>query len=303
MRSVSLSSNADVLFQANAILAEGPIWDERLSCLYWVDIRRCRISRFALATGRQTGVWITPSRVGCIGLTQDAGQLIVGAGAEIAMLDLVTGEWSSLTSLPIATPRHRINDGRVDARGRFWVGTMIDDIHQPDRFIGGALFRVDPDGTVTQALADCELPNGIGWSPDGKTMYFNDTTTAATWSFDFDVATGTLENRRKLYDHSGGAGFPDGLSVDATGAVWTAQWDGWNIRRISPEGMLIAEYPMPVRRPTSTSFFGSALDRIVVTSATVDFASEDFRESPDAGSLFVLPAPGVAGLSEHYFAL
>lgn len=304
MHPVPSASAAATLFQANATLAEGPVWDARRGCLYWVDIRRCRISRLDPAAGRQTGVWITPARVGCLGLTRDPAVLVVAAGGEVALLDLDVGRWTPVARLPIEVPRCRANDGRVDSRGRLWVGTMIDDIHRPERFTGGALFRVDPDGRVSTHLADCELPNGLGWSPDDRTLYFNDTTTAATWAFDFDAGAGTIANRRRLYDHRDGAGLPDGLSVDGTGAVWSAQWDGWNLRRISADGRLLAEYPMPVRRPTSAAFFGPGLDRIAVTSATVDFTTQDYLDSPDAGSLLAMPAPlGARGQDEHHFAI
>jgi sugar lactone lactonase YvrE len=298
---IPTASPATVLFQANATLAEGPIWDGRAGCLYWVDIRRCRVSRFDAAMGRQTGVWITPARAGCIGLTRDPGRLIVAAGAEVALLTLGSGAWDVIAKLPIDAPRYRANDGRVDSSGRFWVGTMIDDIHRPTSFDGGALFRIDKNGSVTRTLDGCELPNGIGWSPDDSRMYLNDTTTAKTWQFAFDSLTGSLSDRQVFFDHSSGAGFPDGLSVDATGAVWSAQWDGWNVRRIAPDGKLLAEFPMPVRRPSSASFFGPVLDQMVVTSATVDFTSCDYRQSPDAGSLFAMPTPGITGQPENLF--
>ncbi|MEM7445327.1 MAG: SMP-30/gluconolactonase/LRE family protein [Pseudomonadota bacterium] len=292
----------EVLFQANATLAEGPIWDGRTRCLYWVDIRRARVSRFDLSAGRQTGVWIAPSRVGCVALTTDPGTLLVAAGATISTLDLATGGTETVAELPIDTARFRANDGRVDRLGRLWIGTMIDDIHAPDQFRDGQLFRVDPDSTVVPSGFEFELPNGLAWSGDGSLMYLNDTTAQTTYVFDYDLASGAVSNRRVLYDHGAGEGFPDGLSIDADGNLWSAQWDGWNIRKISPEARLLAEIPMPVRRPSSASFFGDALDRIVVTSATVDFQMKDFIDSPDAGSLFTMPA-NATGVPENLFQL
>lgn len=297
------SSPAGLLFQANAELAEGPIWDGRTGSLYWVDIRRCRVSRLAVAERAQTDVWITPARPGCIALTDDPDRLVVVAGADVALLDLATGDSERLAILPIETPRFRANDGRVDSRGRLWVGTMIDDIHRPESFRGGELFCVEASGRVTRAPFDFELPNGIGWSLDDQLLYLNDTTTGVTWSFDFDAVSGAIDNRRPFFDHRSGTGYPDGLSVDSAGAIWSAQWDGWNLRRIAPDGGLLAEFPMPVRRPSSATFFGDRLDQIAVTSATVDFTSEDFRMSPLAGALLEMPAPGMTGRAENRFAL
>ncbi|WP_223479366.1 SMP-30/gluconolactonase/LRE family protein [Oricola indica] len=293
--------NLDLLHQANATLAEGPVWDDRLACIYWVDIRRCRIARFETASMSQTGLWVTPNRPGCIGLTDDPGVLAVCHGADVSLLNTRSGTLSPLARLPIETPRYRANDGRVDCAGRLWVGTMIDDIHAPDSFSGGRLFAVGGDGTVTATDEDFELPNGMSWSPDQTTFYINDTTAAKTYRYDFDAKAGRISNRAVLYDHSGGEGFPDGLSIDCEGNIWSAQWDGWNVRKISPSGELLQEIPMPVRRPSSAAFFGEGMDQIVITSAAVDFTSDDFIKSPDAGSLFAMAAE-TQGLPEHRFA-
>lgn len=290
------------MFQANATLGEGPIWDPRSQNIYWIDIRRSRISRYNIKAGRQTGVWITAHRPGCIGLTLDENRLVVAAGNRVEILDLTTGRTEEIARLPIEASRFRANDGRVDRMGRFWVGTMIDDVHAPETFCDGALFRVDPDGSVFKVEDTLELPNGIGWNEDDTILYFNDTTTLKTFCFDFNSAAGTLSNRRVFYDHSGGEGYPDGLSVDTEGCVWSAQWDGWNIRKISPDGDLLEQFAMPVRRPSSAAFFGENLDQLVITSATVDFVTNDYLKSPDAGSLFSMRTD-TTGTQENFFAL
>ncbi len=300
--STTKPANVELLFQANATLGEGPVWDSRSGDLYWVDIRRRRISRYNFVKKRQTGVWITPNRTGCVALTNDPQKLLVVAREDVFVLDLQSGVTSEIASLPIDTARFRANDGRVDAKGRLWVGTMIDDVHEPDSFSGGQLFRVDPDGTIDCANYDFELPNGIDWNKDNTLMYMNDTTTLSTYCFDFDLAAGRLSNKRVFYDHSGGEGFPDGLSVDSDGCIWSAQWDGWNIRQISSDGELLQEFRMPIRRPSSAAFFGPQMSHIAITSATVDFTTQDFLASPSAGSLFSM-ATGTTGVAEHQFSL
>lgn len=301
MENLNGDGSVEILFQANSVLGEGPIWDDRVQVLYWVDIRQRRISRFDPALGRQTGVWIVPDRVGCLGLTGDPGRLIVGAGTEVFFLDLGSGRMAPLASLPIHRDQYRINDGRVDAAGRLWIGTMIDDIHAPEAYSGGQLFRVDCSGAVWATPDEFELPNGIVWSHDGDAMLINDTTACITYRYDFDVDTGELSSRAVFFDHSARDGFPDGLSIDTEGCLWSSQWDGWNIRRISPKAELLAEFRMPVRRPSSATFFGSGLDSIAITSATVDFSTEDFLLSPDAGSIFSMFAQGATGRPENRF--
>jgi sugar lactone lactonase YvrE len=294
--------NLEILHQANATLGEGPIWDSRLRCIYWVDIRRCRISRFDIPTMQQTGVWVTAKRPGCVGLTSDPTSLIVAAGSDIEILNTSTGATRHIAKLPIDAPTYRANDGRVDSMGRLWVGTMIDDVLAPERFTGGQLFCVDRDGSVRCLEDEFELPNGMGWSPDQSTFYINDTTAQKTYRYSYDAETGKMNNRTVLFDHSGLEGYPDGMSVDCESNIWSAQWDGWNIRKISPSGELLDEIAMPVRRPSSAAFFGDALNQIVITSATVDFSSDDFLKSPNAGSLFAMPSE-TPGLAEHRFAL
>jgi len=300
--SISKAEKVDVMFQANATLAEGPIWDDRRGCLYWLDIRRRRVSCLDPESGRQTGVWIMPKRPGCIALTSDPDKLLIAIGADIILLNLQTGAMSKIALLPIDALNFRANDGRVDAHGRLWVGAMIDDVHEPERFTGGRVFGVDPDGGVTELGYDFELPNGIGWSPDGALIYINDTTARVTYCFDFDAELGALSNQRVFFDHSEGEGFPDGLSVDECGCVWSSQWDGWNIRKISPDGVLLEEIPMPVRRPSSVTFFGPDMNRIAITSATVDFTTSDFLSSPDAGSILSMLTDSV-GRFENRFLL
>ena len=291
-----------LLFQSNNLLGEGPLWDSRCGDLYWIDIRRCRISRFNLGQNCQTGVWITPTRPGCIALTSDESKLLVAAREEIFILNLNNGKLSKIASLQIDRKLFRANDGRVDSAGCLWVGTMIDDIYAPEHFKGGQVFRIDPEGNTSSTNYEFELPNGIAWNSESTLMYINDTTSLFTYCFDFDLENGQLSNKRIFFDHSKGSGYPDGLFVDAENCVWSAQWDGWNIRKLSPDGKLIKEFQMPVRRPSSATFFGPNMNQIAITSATVDFSTEDFLKSPNAGSLFSMQTKST-GVVENQFPL
>ena len=291
-----------VLQQANAALGEGPVWDPRLEAIYWVDIRRCRIHRYSVAAGRQDGVWITRNSPGCVGLTTNPQVLVVAAGSEILLLDLVSGAERLLATLPLDPSLMRANDGRVDRNGRLWVGTMIDDIHAPAQFEGGRLFSVSSGGGVWDSGASFELPNGIGWSPDGDTLYLNDSTARKTFAFDFSPRTGAIGRQRVLFEHPAAEGLPDGLCVDSTGNVWSGQWNGWNIKKIAPDGRLLETIPTPVQRPSSVTFVGRDLGRMVVTSAANGFTTADFLEAPDAGSLFELLV-AATGQPENYFGL
>jgi len=286
--------------QANAVLGEGPVWDERSGSLFWLDIRRGEIYQHHLASGTQTGRWVLPERTGCLALTDDPNRLVVTAGGAIHWLDLETGALASIVAPEAERPLYRFNDGAVDPAGRLWLGSMIDDFHAQDRFEGGRVYCIDGDGGVTTLHEDYCLPNGIGWSPDGAEMYLNDTVALTTYAFDYDVATGTASARRRLVHHDGRNGFPDGLAVDADGNIWSAMWDGWCVEVHGPDGRFLDRFAMSVRRPSSLAFAGDQLDEILVTSATVDFTSSDYRASPQAGGLFRFRA-GVRGLSTNRF--
>jgi len=293
-------AEVSVLHQANASLGEGPIWDPRLEALYWVDIHRCRIHRYRANAARQDGVWITSNSPGCLGLTESTDVVVVASGAEVLLLDLRSGVETPVATLPIAMPLMRANDGRVDPAGRLWVGTMIDDIHAPANFTDGRLFSVLPDGHVSDSGFVFELPNGIDWSPDGRTLYLNDSTALKTFAFDFSVEDGTIRRQRVLFDHPAAEGLPDGLCVDSSGNIWSGQWNGWNIKKIAPDGRLLETHAVPVQRPSSVCFFGRNLDRLAFTSAANGLGTADFIAAPDAGSLFELPVRA-GGRREHYF--
>lgn len=297
-----MEDTSTVLHQANASLAEGPIWDGRLGAIYWVDIRRCRIHRFRVAEGRQDAVWVLRDSVGCIGLTADPDVLVVAAGLDVFLLNLTTGRETPVASLPLDSSLMRANDGRVDSAGNFWVGTMIDDIHAPSAFAGGRLFCVTPTGTVHDSGIEFELPNGMGWAPDGATFYINDSTALRTYAFDFDAQSRALSRQRIHFAHPADEGLPDGLTIGSDGHVWSGQWNGWNIKRIDAAGQLQHTYAVPVQRPSSVAFFGDRLDRMTYTSAANGFGMQDLLQAPEAGSLFELEVTGT-GLAENYFGI
>lgn len=287
--------------QANAILGEGPIWDWRSGDVFWVDIRRQLVFRHHLATGMQTGQWSFADRIGFVALTRSPTWVTVGVGMTVRLLNLESGESLHVAELESGRPHHRINDAAVDAAGRLWVGTMMDDFFDPEDFIDGRLHRVDANGT-TQAFGTYLLPNGIGWSPDGTQMYLNDSVARTTYALEFDRRAGTVGAQRPIFVAAANEGLPDGLSVDADGNIWCALWDGWAILTLSPDGSVLARHPMPVRRPSSATFGGDGLDQLIVTSATVGFSSLDYAASPQAGGLFRMPA-GCRGQRANLFAL
>jgi sugar lactone lactonase YvrE len=263
----------EVFQRAGARLGEGPCWHG--GTLIWIDILAHEVH-----VGER--IYRTPGYPGAAVPRTGGGLLLAMDG--FAALDLETGEVTAVAPIELGD-RVRMNDGKCDPAGRFWAGSMAVD-ETPGR---GALYRLDGPGGAERVLAPVTVSNGLGWSPDGATMYYIDTPTRTIRRFPFDASTGALGEPAVL-DTSAWSGLPDGMTVDADGDLWVAFWDGWAVRRLSPEGELLEEVEMPVQRPTSCTFGGPDLDRLLITTASVGV-----RDQPLAGSIFVLE-PGVAGL-------
>ncbi|MEP7242954.1 MAG: SMP-30/gluconolactonase/LRE family protein [Gammaproteobacteria bacterium] len=279
---------------ANALLGESPAWDSERRVLYWADVERAAIFRWDPDRG-QTGFWPMPELLGCIATTR-RGRLIFAGAQGIGFFDPETGAIERSAHPEAALPENRFNDGKVDRLGRFWSGTM----HVPGTRPSGSLYRLGHELTAQRMDRPFTCPNGIGWSPDNRTMYFTDSMARTIWAYDFNLHSGTLGERRvfaRLADHDG---LPDGLTVDCEGGVWSAVWDGWRVIRYAPSGAIEREIRMPVQRPTSCAFGGDDLATLFVTSASFELDASALARGPLAGALFSL-CPGVAGLPETPF--
>ncbi|MFK0118534.1 SMP-30/gluconolactonase/LRE family protein [Streptomyces sp. NPDC090994] len=276
----------DVAVRAEAELGEGPTWDAEAARLIWVDILGCRVHTYDPATGRRT-VRTTEQHVGAA-KPRAGGGLVLNLRDGIALLD---PDGSLRMAHREAVPGRRANDAAVAPDGSLWAGTMRYD-ETPG---GGTLSRLTADGTHTTVLADVAVSNGTGWSPDGRLMYYIDSPTRRVDVFDHDG--GRISGRRTLAVVEDGAGFPDGLTVDADGCVWVALWDGGAVRRYTPDGRLDRVVELPVPRVTACAFGGADLTDLYVTTARTGLTAPH----PLAGSVLVVPGAG-KGLAQPPFA-
>jgi sugar lactone lactonase YvrE len=277
------------------VLGEGAVWCPLERLLWWIDISSPTLWRFDPRTDRADH-WPLPKPPGSFALRKNGGFLFAFRNG-FATLDAPGGElrWLELPDLKLGD--ERFNDGKADRAGRFWTGTL-------DRRLGsaiGQLYRLDPGFRVSAMDRGFTISNGIGWSPDDRTMYFTDTPSRRIYRYDFDVATGAIANRRVFVEVEAGHGGPDGMTVDAEGFVWSAQFDRWCIHRYAPDGRLDRAVRLPVQRPTTCMFGGTDLATLYVTSARMDLADDALAAQPHAGGVFALDA-GVRGLPEPRFA-
>lgn len=276
----------EVAVRAEAELGEGPTWDPDSGRLLWIDILGSRIHTYDPVSGRRS-VRTTPQHVGAV-KPRVGGGLVLNLRDGVGLLD-ADDSFRWLHHEPV--PGRRANDAAVAPDGSLWAGTMRYD-EAPG---GGTLSRLTGDGPVDVILDDVAVSNGTGWSPDGRLMYYIDSPTRRVDVFDHEG--GRVANRRPFVTVEDGAGFPDGLTVDAEGCVWVALWEGAAVRRYTPAGELDRVIPLPVPRVTACAFAGPDLTDLYITTARVGLASPPAL----SGSVFVVPGAG-KGLTQPAFA-
>jgi sugar lactone lactonase YvrE len=274
-----------------AILGEGPVWVPSERALYWVDINGRKI--FCLHDG-QAHSWETPLKVGAI-WPRATGGFIAGTDQGLAFTEDFRS-FDIFAHPEEAHPDNRFNDGKTDRQGRFWAGTM----DNTERHARGTLYRLDSNRSLTAIDSGYRVTNGPAFSPDGRTMYESDSALQVTYVFNADEA-GNAIDRRTFIQFGKGDGYPDGMTVDSEGCLWIAFWDGWCVRRFSPDGELLLKLDTPVQRPTSCAFGGDDLKSLFITSARRDLQGTELEKQPLAGGLFAAEV-GVAGIAEVPFA-
>jgi sugar lactone lactonase YvrE len=285
-------SEVELLFDGQCTLGEGPMWDADTGLFYWVDILQDCFHQLNPATGAHRRYDIGQP-VGTVVLRQGGG-FVLALRDGLAFYDADTGQLDPIIDPEPDKPNSRFNDGAVDRQGRFWAGTM----GQGDPV--GALYRLDTDLSLHTMVTDVITSNGLGWSPDNTIMYYCDSGPKLISKFDYDPATGAIENRRPFVQIAEGEGSPDGLTVDSEGFVWSARWDGWKIARFDPDGRLEREISIPAARVTSCVFGGPGLDELYITTARMGFSDAELKDQPHAGGVFRVRVD-VPGFAEPKF--
>lgn len=240
------SPTCDLVVAAHGALAEGPTWDESSATLYWVSILDHEVHSWRPSDGSRS-TWNLGEFVGAV-VPRQSGGLVVAAQRGFATLDPVTGESELLREVEVDQLDQRMNDGKCDPSGRLWAGTM----GAAEVIAGsGTLYRLDLDWSVTPTVDCLTISNGLGWSPDGRTMYLVDTGPRLLFAFDFEPEEGRLSRQRVLVAFHDQDGYPDGLCVDSEGCIWLAMWGAGRIHRYSASGALVGSIPTPVTCPSS----------------------------------------------------
>lgn len=282
------------IINARARLGEGPLWDSRRQQLHWVDIYNRRVHSWDLASGQDSFIELETVVSGlCLAPCQE--ELIVAQQHGLSALNLETGQTRSLVAIEADQPSHRLNDLKCDPRGRIWVGTMNSQ-GRPQ----ASLYRFDPDGTLHPMATGLTISNGLGWSPDGTTFFHTDTPRRAIYAYAFDMDSGQISQRRVFVDLSAHSLFPDGLTVDAEGCVWSAMWNGQCVIRFDPAGQEVERIHLPVPLVTSCTFGGPELQDLFITTASVGLGEAELQQHLHAGDVFALPV-SLKGLPSYSY--
>jgi len=254
----------ECIWPAGATLGEGTLWSPREQALYWVDILGKQLHRWQTDGTRRS--WQFDEEISAIAERGNAPGLLVTLRRGFAFFDPAAPKTAPayLCQPEADQPGNRFNDGACDAQGRFWAGTMDFDCKAPT----GALYRYDADGRCTQHDHGFAVTNGPTWSADGRTMYFNDTVRGRVLAYDFDMAHGTLSNRRDWLQLARGDGVPDGMTTDAAGRLWIAHWGGACVSCHDPVSAAeLCRVTLPTSHITKCAFGREDFCTLFITSA------------------------------------
>ena len=305
-----MSYGIEQIVDCETYLGESPIWDVETGIFWWVDgtgRRKGKDNVFRLdpRSGKVETRSIPDHDIGALAVRKDGG-LVLAVDDGFYFYDFDKETLDLITHIEDDTPRTRLNDGKVDRRGRFIAGGM-DDLEE--LAICG-IWRLDPDLSTHQIGGGIICTNGPSWSPDDKTFYITDTFQDVMWAYDYDIETGELSNQRDFASTKDDDGICDGSTVDAEGCVWTAELRTGELVRRTPDGEEERRVGMPVKNITSVMFGGDNLDEIYVTSmARIDHPGADAHDAfvvenhPQfgAGSLFKVTGLGIQGVPEPRF--
>lgn len=286
-------------------LGEGPLWDVEDQLLYWIDSSAAEVWS-CREDGSNVKKYFVPSHIGSMAIRQKGGAVLALANG-FSLYDFKTQKLTHLVDPEADEPENRLNDGKVDRRGRFIAGYMSYDHDRENASHGqrpvrnSALYRLDPDLTIHRIESGIKCTNGPCWSPDNKVFYFCDSYDNIMYAYDYDIERGTISNQRPFASTKDYPGTFDGSTVDAEGYVWNAHVFGGRIIRYAPDGSIDRMIEFPVRNLTSVMFGGKNLDILYVTSMGRPMKGVPQKE-PEAGGVFAVYGLGVKGLPEPRFA-
>jgi sugar lactone lactonase YvrE len=290
-----MKKELELVLDAKAILGEGPCWDQEGHILYWLDILQKKVHIYQPETNENREIQLD-QLIGTIGLRKEGGA-IAALEKGFYFIDVETGQLEPICDPERNIPNNRFNDGKCDAAGRFWAGTM----DKTEASNQGALYCLDSKLRVETKLQNLGISNGLAWSSDNQYFYFIDTPTKKVLQFDYHLATGNIANPVEVISFEDQEGMPDGMTIDEEGMLWIAHWGGAKVSRWDPaSGKQLTEVLVPAKNVTSCTFGGDDLKDLYITTARKGMDEAELEKYPHSGGLFRIRT-GVKGVPAYAF--
>lgn len=268
----------EAVWQAQALLGEGPIYDPRCKCILWLDIKGEKLFRLDLKTQAQE-VWTVPGNLSALGLSCEGEYICVLRNGFHHLSFTPDPHLTFIVNPESDVSGNRFNDGAVDPFGGFWAGTMDD---KENDTTAGRWWRLGTQGEVQAVEKGFHVTNGPVFDPERGQVYYTDSARQIIYRASLH-SDGTISEKTTFVTFSTDDGYPDGMAIDSDGVLWVAFWDGACLRRISPKGDILQKIEMPVPRPTKVAI---ADDGLYVSSASIGLDEDSLRTAPLSGSLF-----------------
>lgn len=276
-------------------VGETPIWIEDEQAIYWIDLGDSKVHRYDPAKD-ESREWKLNIPITALA-RRDKEKWILAAKTGLYFWDQEENKTKFIVDPEAGNPNVRFNDGAIDPKGRFLIGTLNDqDLNAPD----GSLYRLDPDLSIHKLDTGYAVANGIGFSPSGDTLYVTDMFNSRILAYDYNLETGGISGRRTFVEVPEDAGWPDGLIVDQEGFIWSAHWNGWRITRYAPDGKIEREVKLPVANVTCMAFGGTSLNTLYITTAWFMLSDEERAAQPQAGDLFQIETDAKGQLEPNF---
>ena len=293
---------AELYIDCKNHLGEGAIWSHGQEKLYWLDVPMPSKLFMLNMKNNQLSDFDMPEMITSMAVKND-GDLIIASHHGINNFNFKNKKLTKILDLEPNLPKNRCNDGATDAKGRFWIGTMQNNISTDAKDISltensGGLYCIEGDLSFTKHESNIGVSNTVVWSPDNKKFYFTDTLTGIIYSYDFDLENVTISNKKEFAKHE--RGYPDGSTVDSEGCLWSCRWGGSCVVKFDPKGNPIDVIELPVENVTSCTFGGKNLQTLFITTARWGMNKEDMKKNPQAGGLFAIDLD-TKGLPDNLF--
>lgn len=283
-------SDLSVCCQSKNIVGEAPFWSAKEQALYWVDIIEKTLNRLTVEEG-EIKTWYFPELV-CGAVLRENGEILIALRHTLGSFNIDTEQFTPLLDVESEIPTNRNNEMKCDPEGRLWLGTMQDNVCEDGSGkeisnSAGNLYCIYPDLRIEKRREGIGISNTLAWSPDDSTFYFADSMADTIWSHDYDKKTGEISNKKVILSNTN-MGVPDGSAMDNDGWLWNTRFGEGCVLRISPDGLQIERYDLPITNPTSCAFGGADLSILYITSACFTLSEEQLAENENEGGIIAL---------------